>query len=146
MSLPFVDLRSLLPWLRGERVHVVAVGDEARLLAGLAEAGFAVDVVEGRRIRDAGTLYEEVARALALPEHFGMNADALADALGEAWEGAGRRAVVWRDVDETLARDLQCVVDAVRLLAETADAVSAWADDGAAAQVEIFLVGAGPGF
>jgi RNAse (barnase) inhibitor barstar len=147
MSATWVDLKERLPWLRGERVHVVALGDEPKLLPELAAAGFAVDVIDGHAVRDPASMYEELARALALPEHFGLNADALADALGEVWDGAGRRAVVWRDAHHSLAADVQCVLDAVRLMADTADAVSTWADDGpASAQVEIFLVGAGPGF
>lgn len=55
--------------------------DPARIAAGLAGAGWTPAVLVGvGRTRD---FYAEVSRALALPDYFGRNADALWDSLRE---------------------------------------------------------------
>ena len=79
----WTDVRALLPGLRGPRVHVVAAADETALRSRLSGAGFDLVTVAGRAITNEGTLLQEMARAFALPEGFGDNWDALADALGD---------------------------------------------------------------
>jgi RNAse (barnase) inhibitor barstar len=140
----WVDLKALLPGLRGVSVHVVPRAAEARLRNALREAGFDVRVIDGRRVRDAEGLLAALARALELAPHFGHNWDALNDALGERILASGPPlAVVWRHADRSLEADLQLVLDAARAF----DAASAPAPDAEpVGQMELFLVGEGAGF
>ena len=60
-----------------------------------AHAHLAFDVVDLGKARDKATLFGELDRALALPDHFGHNWDALADVLEDRdWLGRKGRAIV----------------------------------------------------
>jgi RNAse (barnase) inhibitor barstar len=50
-------------------------------------------VLDGARLPDATAVYRTLAEAFGFPEHFGHNADALWDALGEV--GGEPREIVW---------------------------------------------------
>lgn len=143
MSGRWFDLREVMPWMRGDLVHAVNARDESKVRTGLEEAGFRVAIVEGIAVKGAVSLFDELARVLELPAHFGRNWDGLADVLGEGWQTAGRLAIVWRDADKSFASDAQAFLDAVRLIGDTAADVGMLDDDGSVgAQVEIFLLGA----
>ena len=138
----FVDLREDLPWLRGDRVHVVPAEREGELLEALQRRAFLVHALEGSRMRDEASFFAEATRALHLPDYFGHNWDAWNDSLGElVAEGAGGIAIVWRDASHLLAADPQTLLDAVLAL----EAVARWAppDEVDPAQLEVFLVGLG---
>ena len=144
MSGRWFDLREVMPWMRGDIVHAVNTRDEPKVRAGLEEAGFRIVTVEGASVKGALSLFDEFARVLDLPAHFGRNWDGLADVLGEGWETAGPLAVVWRDADQSFASDAQSFLDAVRLMSDTAADVGMLDEDGSVgAQVEVFLLGAG---
>jgi RNAse (barnase) inhibitor barstar len=141
----WTDVRHLQPGLRGQRVHVVPAADETELRATLAGAGFDLVTIAGGAITNDGTLLEEMARAFGLPEEFGENWDALADALGDlADRRQPRLALLWVDADATLAADLQAFLSAVLLLDRVAADLAE--ENGGARQLEIFLLGAGGGF
>ena len=58
-----------------------------------ASLGYAA--IDLARARDKATLFAEIDRALALPDHFGHNWDALADVLEDRdWLGKHGRVVV----------------------------------------------------
>ena len=60
-----------------------------------AHAHLAFDVVDLGKARDKATLFGELDRALALPDHFGHNWDALADVLEDRdWLGRKGRAIL----------------------------------------------------
>jgi RNAse (barnase) inhibitor barstar len=141
----WTDVRALLPGLRGPRVHVVAAADETALRSRLSGAGFDLLTVAGRAITNEGTLLQEMARAFALPEGFGDNWDALADALGDLAGRPDRRlALLWVDADASLAADLQALLSAVLLLDRTAADLAE--EHEGSRQLEIFLLGSGAGF
>ena len=147
MSGGWLDPRTLLPGLRGHRLHVVASADEARLRAALASAGVAIFTLAGRGITGESTLFEEVARALGLGDDFGRNWDALADVLSDLEEHtAPRLAVVWVDADLSLKADLQTFLSAVLALAAAADDLATAGEPERAKQLEVFVLGAGAGF
>ena len=80
-----------------------------------------------------------------LPEGFGGNWDALADALGDLSDRPDPRlALLWVDADASLGADLQALLSAVLLL-DRAAADLAEEHEGSR-QLEIFLLGAGAGF
>lgn len=65
------------------------------LKAAAAQAKLRYAHVDLAKARDKATLFGEIDRALALPEHFGHNWDALADVLEDRdWLGKGGRVVV----------------------------------------------------
>jgi RNAse (barnase) inhibitor barstar len=139
----WIDLHDVLPGLRGDAVHAVDAAGERRLREALADAGFDVRVLEGARVVNEAAFFEELARALALPAHFGANWDALNDALGDL---EGHVALVWRDADRTLACDAQTLLSAVQALSSAALEPAPDAGDTRPLQLEVFLLGAAPGF
>jgi RNAse (barnase) inhibitor barstar len=65
------------------------------LKAAAAQAKLGFVVVDLAKARDKATLFAEIDRKLALPEHFGHNWDALADVLEDRdWLGKHGRAIV----------------------------------------------------
>ena len=134
----WTDLGKSLPWLAGDRVHVVASGREAELLRALVS--FRVFTLEGQAISDRSTFFAEAEKAFALPRHFGRNWDALNDAIGEGVSEWGPRiAVLWRDSDQLFGASAQTFVDAVLALGR-------WSEEGEGAQIEVFLLGGLPAF
>jgi len=103
-----------------------------------------VATLDGARIRNEAAFFREVARALELPGHFGNNWDALDEGLRDLDDGVPRRrALLWRDADESAGADAQAFLDAVGVLS----AVSRDLGSGdPPAQIEIFLLGTKGGF
>ncbi|GAA0388664.1 hypothetical protein GCM10009530_44710 [Microbispora corallina] len=66
--------------------------------------GPAPAVVDGRACRTRAAFFEEVARALALPDYFGRNWDALTDALRDT-TGAGGVALVVGHAEDLLIEE-----------------------------------------
>ena len=70
-------------------------GSTEPLKAAAARAGLAYAPVDLAKAKDKATLFAELDRALALPDHFGHNFDALADVLEDRdWLGKRGRVVV----------------------------------------------------
>ena len=70
-------------------------GSTEPLKAAAARAGLAYAPVDLAKAKDKATLFAELDRALALPDHFGHNWDALADVLEDRdWLGKRGRVVV----------------------------------------------------
>jgi RNAse (barnase) inhibitor barstar len=144
----WVDLARELPGLRGRRLHVTESGREERIASVLRMTGFDIRVLDGYRIRDEPSFFDEAERGLRLPTHFGRNWDALNDCLGDWHDGDERRiAIFWRDADRSLARDAQTVFRAVLAFDAAALSPAASAAEGVAPlQLEVFLFGDVPGF
>lgn len=143
----FVELQRVLPGLRGLRVHVVPAADEAKVRAALTGAGFEIVTVAGSAITNVSTLFEEMARAFRFPDYFGHNWAALTDCLRDLGDRESPRiAVLWLEADASLEADLQTFLDANQVL----DLVASELAEGDALikpyQLEVFLLGAGPGF
>jgi len=56
-------------------------------------------LLSGKTVRSRDVFYDEIARQLAFPEHFGRNLDALWDVLSADIEGPIE--VVWEDPDSS---------------------------------------------
>ena len=56
-------------------------------------------LLSGKTVRSLDVFYDEIARQLAFPEHFGRNLDALWDVLSADIEGPIE--VVWKDPDSS---------------------------------------------
>ena len=66
------------------------------LKAAAAHAGLGYATVDLAKAKDKATLFAELDRALALPDHFGHNWDALADVLEDRdWLGKRGRVIVF---------------------------------------------------
>jgi len=75
-------------------------GSTDPLRAAAAHADLKFAVVDLGKARDKATLFGELDRSLALPEHFGHNFDALADVLEDRdWLGKQGRVVVLSHAD-----------------------------------------------
>lgn len=143
----FVDLRPLLPRLRGHRVHVAGAAEEPALRATLSAAGFEVVTLVGTAITNESTLFEEMARAFAFPDYFGHNWAALTDCLRDLrGRDNPRLALLWVGADASLAADLQTFLDAVLVLDEVAAELGEDDELGKAHQLVVCLLGAGAGF
>lgn len=139
-------LDELFPGLLGFGAHVLPSADEARLLAALEPAGFAVRTLEGRDVQDEAGFFAAFARALGLPEEFGANWDALLDVLGELHDGPERRvALVWREAHVCLAKDLGTLLRAA-LACDRAAYAAEDDPDLEPLQLELFVLGEGPAF
>jgi RNAse (barnase) inhibitor barstar len=136
-----IDLRARLAGLRGQWVHVVHASVEARLRRDLAGVGFALVTLRGAEIRNEATFFQEVQRAFGLPEASKRHWDALREALGS--RGNTRLAVLWADFDHSLGTDVQTFLDAILALGRAAEA---WGKEDPPRQLEVFLLGSGPGF
>lgn len=143
----WIDLARELPGLRGQRVHVTESGHEERIASVLRMTGFDIRILDGHRIRDEQSFFDEAERGLRLPTWFGRNWDALDDCLGDWHDGDERRiAILWRDADRSLARDAQTVLRAVAALDAAAMAPPAAGAGPVPLQLEVFLFGDVPGF
>lgn len=139
----WIELEQEIPGLRGSRVHVLPAAAEQDVRRRLLRHGFEIRVLEGSRARGEAAFFEEAARVLDLPAWFGASWEAFGDCLGGLLEGDARRvAVIWRDVQLSIAADLQAVISAA--LAFEAAAASPDEDD--ASQLAVFLFGEGSGF
>jgi RNAse (barnase) inhibitor barstar len=141
------DLKSVLPGLRGHRVHVVPATDEAKVRAALTGAGFEIVTVAGTAITNVSTFFEEMARAFRFPDYFGHNWAALMDCLRDLRDRENTRiALLWVNADASLDTDLQTFLDACQVLHDVASELSEDDEFGEAHQLEVFLLGAGSGF
>ncbi len=122
---------------------MVLSSSEPRLRGALEAASFKVFFIEGARISDKATFFEESARALEFPSWFGHNWDAFVDLLSDVGEGLERIGVIWREADRLLLADTQVFLDAVLCLGRWAEDLS---DHDEPVQVEVFLLGQSPGF
>ncbi len=138
----WVDLHAMLPGLRGTILHVVHAMDEARVRAKLTEAGYRLAVLDGARIVDEASFFQQVAPALGLPEFFGGNWDAYNDSL---WGLCGSLAVLWRDCDRSFEGDAQTLFSAVMGLMD-AGLEPARERGEETFRLAVFLFGSGPGF
>jgi RNAse (barnase) inhibitor barstar len=136
-----IDLRARLAGLRGQWVHVVHASVEARLRRDLAGVGFALVTVRGGEISNEATFFREVRRGFGLPEGPGGRWDTLTGALGT--EAGARLAVLWADFDHSMGTDVQTFLDAILALGRAAEA---WGKEDPPRQLEVFLLGSGPGF
>jgi len=72
-------------------------------------------VLDGKEVRSLDRFYEEIARQLRFPGHFGRNLDALWDVLSADIEGPVE--VVWRNADssrEAMGPDFERVLRVLR--------------------------------
>ena len=138
------DVSAAIPGLRGVAVHVLAAKREDDLRRALEAAGFSLRTLEGGSVSSDRSFFREIGRAFPLPAHFGQNWDAFQDVLGDLADGGERRiALLWRDADRSFEADLQTVVDAFVAFSRAAEDLAAEAP---ATQLEVFLLGEGPGF
>jgi hypothetical protein len=89
------------PW-----VELVVLPDAGAALTALAlPPGFAVLRLDGRRCRTRAALFDEFARVLAFPPHFGRNWDAFEDLLNDLeWLGATGYLIAVTEAQAVLGR------------------------------------------
>jgi hypothetical protein len=89
------------PWV--EELRLPAAGDPLGALR--LPHGIGLFRIDGRRCRTKAALFDEFARVLAFPAHFGRNWDAFADVLDDLeWLGKTGYAIAVTDAEAVLAR------------------------------------------
>jgi len=100
----WTTLGELLPWLRGQAVHLAAAGTEPELTRALRSAGFTL----ARADSPLSERYQSLVTTLRLPATAAGNLDALADSLRDlptGWPDC-RRLVLLADAEELVRTDL----------------------------------------
>ncbi len=93
------------PWLSLVVASASEAYDRARALDRAKSRHVAARVLRGRKMRTAGTLFDEFAAALQFPPYFGENWDAFEECLGDLeWLPADVRVLVILDAAVTLDR------------------------------------------
>lgn len=95
----------------------------AELLAAAGALGFATVRIDLSKVRDRDGLFERLASALAFPDWFGRNWDALADCLGDlSWLPAEGYLILLENCDDFRARQVGDFATALQIFAAAADA------------------------
>jgi hypothetical protein len=147
----WLDMHKEFPKLRGQKMHSVEA-ETGLLIPALVNLGFTVYVINGSKIIDDKTFFEEAARVFAFPPYFGYGWASWDDSLGDFGSLApSRTAIVWEHADETFNADAQTFLQAVCDLYNLAMYVSVYPtrypDEGLEAkQFELFFLGRGGGF
>jgi RNAse (barnase) inhibitor barstar len=136
-----------MPGIQGLRVHAVN-GEVEPLVARLTTLGFKVYLIQGYKISDKKSFFQEISLALELPEYFEHNWDGLDDVFGELRYRSHRNiAIVWKDADQTFMKDAQILLEAVCVFDNFATYFNIPTKDGSEqVQLEVFLLGHESGF
>jgi RNAse (barnase) inhibitor barstar len=141
----WVDIEKVYPPLRRGLPRLVPERSRLELQEALAAHGFEIYQLDGSRITDMSTFFQEAAQALQFPAYFGHNWDAFIECLGEFEDRPARRvAIVWRRADHTQRKNLGLLLEAVYWFLTVARDLGTYRADGAApTQLELFLAGRG---
>jgi RNAse (barnase) inhibitor barstar len=147
----YLAMSKILPGLPGKQIHAVNVADDT-LIAVLLGHDFRVYVIDGSRIMDERTFFEEVAQVFEFPEYFGHGWASWDDCLGDfGFLAPERVAIIWKHADKTFAADAQTFLQAVCDLENLAIGATLHPlrhPEGGMEpkQIEIFFLGNGKGF
>jgi hypothetical protein len=117
----WTSLADLVPWLRGQGVHLTGADGEPALVESLSAAGFTL-----ARATGAGERYQPVAAALRLPPTAGTNLDALSDSLrdlADRWPGTVRLALLVPDAQVLVQSNLLDWLQLSVVLGQATDAL-----------------------
>jgi len=109
----WIDLHQYIPEIKGSIIHVLStpINEFSSLLETL---GFRVFVIDGSKIIDEATFFDEFARVLEFPAYFGHNWGAWDDSLGEFIHSIPERvAIVWQSADKSFANDPQSFLQVI---------------------------------
>jgi RNAse (barnase) inhibitor barstar len=149
MSL-WLDINEAFPGLQGDRIHIVNVAAEL-LAKALLTLGFKIYTIDGSKISDEKSFFDEAARALEFPTYFGRNWNAWSDCLGDfgRFLSVNKVAIIWEHADRTLTADTQIFLEAVCDLSNLALSAALnpmQHSEVTSKQIEVFLLGQGEGF
>ncbi len=142
----WLDLRKLIPGLnKGQWLHVVNSPLEP-LVNVLKENGFSVFVIDGSKISDSSSFFQQAKDVFSFPDYFGESWAAWDDCLGDfEFLLKGKTAILWNDADKTFMSDAKTFIQAVFDLHNMA-LNAGHVDKPNPCQVELFLVGNAEGF
>ncbi|KAA3607476.1 MAG: hypothetical protein DWQ01_14905 [Planctomycetota bacterium] len=129
-----------LPWLRRYEPYFAHNSEEHLLRKGLKKIGFQITTIDGRHFNSEKDLLKSLGQALGFPSYFGINWDAYNECIFEVADSGIYKniALIWKNADSLLERNLHEFVRAVHLLLARARALSALEDP---FQMEIFFLG-----
>jgi len=139
-----IDLRKVFPNLEGFIIHVHR-HDPDQLRRSLEDLNFRVILIDGERVHDEATFFDEFADALRFPDYFGHNWDAWTECLYDFGYDldTDRFALIWVNAEYLLKNDPQTFLNAVCDLRDLALTVTHVENTNSkkAHQFEIFLHG-----
>jgi RNAse (barnase) inhibitor barstar len=144
----WIDIGASIPWVPLTQPRLVSQDVEQALVHDLEGVGFRVAFVEGSRIVDEGTFFAHVAAALGFPDYFGRNWDAFHDCFGDLRHmSTVPLAIVWRNASVVLEKNWPTLFRATHEILNAASGAGSMGDiNTAPLQIELFLLGRGPGF
>jgi RNAse (barnase) inhibitor barstar len=143
---PWFAVQNAFPGIEGITLHTVR-GDADAIIHTLQENNFVVYALDGEKITDKATFFEEAARVFGVPDYFGKGWASWGDYLDHLGNQAGQRtAVVWSHADKIIMADVHTFLQAVADLYGLATSIQLeWTlhpeNNSPAKQFEIFIVG-----
>jgi hypothetical protein len=123
----WLDLLKEVPSLRNQDFSVVSAHETMEIVGRLQALGFKLYKLEGLRIADETTFFDEAARALSFPDGYVGSWNAFIDYLSEIETRPDRRVVIlWQDAHRLHGQNVQVFLDAVFHLRAMARAISAY--------------------
>lgn len=119
----WIDLSSKLPWVKGEKIHLIQQSDARRLVDELKQLGFEIVKIDGKQIIDEESFFAEIAKVCGFPDYFGNNWDAFNDSFYEYCIQKKRPiAVIWSHAmiahDENLYSFLKITYELVSIASD----------------------------
>jgi RNAse (barnase) inhibitor barstar len=142
----WLDLTKIIPGLhKGQWLHVVN-SPLNPLVNVLSENDFSVIIIEGSKITDSKSFFEQAKVVFGFPDYFGKNWDAWDECLGDFEESLkGKTAILWSNADKTFMSDVKVFIQAVFDLHNMSLSAGSVKKPNPC-QVELFLIGEIEGF
>jgi hypothetical protein len=109
----WIDVNKIFSGLAGSPLHVVNMSIE-EVLQKLTELNFKVYRIDGCKILDEKTFFDEVAEVFQFPSYFGHGWAGWDDCLGDFGHLApSRSAIIWENANQTFAATPQTFLQAI---------------------------------
>ena len=143
----WLDLKQIIPGLHTDRWLHVVNSPLLPLVNVLSENNFSVFIIDGSKIIDSKSLFEEAKNVFEFPDYFGENWNAWTDCLGDFEVSLNQStAIIWDNADKSLMSDVYTFIQAVFDLYNMAINAGFARIRSEPCQVEVFLVGNSEGF
>jgi len=143
----WLDLTKIIPGLHSNRWLHVINSPLQPLVNVLSENSFSVFVLDGSKIIDSKSLFEEAKIVFGFPDYFGRNWAAWTDCLGDFEASLNQNtAIIWDHADKSFMSDVYTFMQAVFDLYNMASSAGYTKRASEPCQVELFLVGDSEGF
>jgi len=115
-----IDIGTIFPKLKHELTYLVNMNSEEYICDQLVKNGFKVYKIDGGKIFNEQSFFEEAAKGLKFPDYFGHNWDAFDECICDYVfdETSGPATIIIRDADKLAKTNLQLFLDIMKVLVE----------------------------